>query len=214
VAAAVVLVLAAFALPRLLASDARRTEGGGAAATSGVETVSVLGDSHSGWPGSWFRQSVGAGTVPGVQLGALASHPGWTSAALLTRVAEATRKGGTVLVQAGTNDMLLAGLSPAEAADGVERLVLSVRERGVRAVLVSVPPSASQGPQLLQLNALLHAWADLRGVGWLDVTSAVVAPDGTWREGLSDDGIHANAAGGRFMAESAIEQLPQLAGTA
>ncbi|WP_433874509.1 SGNH/GDSL hydrolase family protein [Sinomonas atrocyanea] len=207
---AVVLAAAAVTAPRWLGVgfDPRQLFGG--AAPAGTETVSVLGDSHSGWPGSWFRQSVGDGGVPGAQLGTLASYPGWTSVALLTRVPEATRRGGTVLVQAGTNDMLLAGSSPARAADDVERLVGAVGERGVRPILVSVPPSATQGPQVLQLNTLLHGWADERGIGWLDVTSTVMVPDGTWRPGLSDDGIHANAAGGSLMAEAAVAELPAL----
>ncbi|MDQ4488824.1 SGNH/GDSL hydrolase family protein [Sinomonas sp. ASV486] len=178
--------------------------------SSGLTLVSVLGDSHSSWPGSWFERSVADGSVPGAALGVFSSHPGRTSIALQAWVPEATSQGGVVLVQAGTNDLLLDGAPPARAAQGVEQLVGAVSARGAESVLVSVPPSATLGTATNELNALLKAWAAAHGVPWLDVTSAVTAADGTWRPGLSDDGIHANASGGALMAEAARGQLPRL----
>ncbi|BCT77079.1 hypothetical protein SCMU_29210 [Sinomonas cyclohexanicum] len=180
-----------------------------AAASPGVTIVSVLGDSHSGWPDSWFRLSVGNASIPGAA-GVLASEPGRSSIALQAWVAEATARGGVVLVQAGTNDLLLDHSTPAKAAQGVEALVNAVASRGARAVLVSVPPSATLGPATNQLDALLKDWAAEHNVAWLDVTSAVARPDGTWRPGLSDDGVHANGTGGALMASAARQQLPEL----
>lgn len=176
----------------------------------GQTLVSVLGDSHSGEPDSWFRLSVGNGTVPGAALGVLSSHPGYTAAALQSGIPDATAFGGVVLVQAGTNDLLLAKHTPAQAAADVEALERAVAATGVHAVLVSVPPSAPLGPATNQLNALLKDWAAGHDVPWLDVTSAVTEPDGTWRPGLSTDGIHANDSGGPLMAAAVREQLPPL----
>lgn len=172
--------------------------------------VSVLGDSHSGFPYSWYRLSVGDSLVPGTSPGVLSSHPGRTSVELRAWVGEATARGGVVLVQAGTNDILRDGSPPAAAAAGVELLVRDVLARHVRAVLVSVPPSAAHGASTVQLNAILRSWAAVHAVPWLDVTSSVTAADGTWLPGLSSDGVHANEAGGALMALAVRDQLPGL----
>jgi lysophospholipase L1-like esterase len=148
--------------------------------------------------------------VPGAAPGVFSSHPGKTSAQLRAWVGEATAQGGVVLVQAGTNDLLLDGSPPAEAASGVELLVRDVQARHVRAVLVSVPPSRTQGPATNRLNVLLEEWAGSHGVAWLDVTSGVAQPDGTWLPGLSDDGVHANESGGALMALAVQDRLPYL----
>lgn len=185
---------------------------GSAAVPAAQTVVSVLGDSHAGFPWSWYRLSVGDSSVPGASPGVLSSHPGRSSVELRAWVDEATARGGVVLVQAGTNDLLLDGSPPAEAASGVELLVRDVASRHVRTVLVSVPPSATQGAATARLNVLLKAWAGGHGVPWLDVTGGVAAPDGTWLPGLSDDGIHANEAGGSLMALAVRDQLPRLLG--
>jgi lysophospholipase L1-like esterase len=196
--------------------------GAGAAAGAGTPAaatvpaaptvVSVLGDSHSGAPDSWYRLSVADSLVPGASPGILSSHAGRTSLELRAWVGEATARGGVVLVQAGTNDILRDGAPPAGAAAGVELLVRDVLARHVRAVLVSVPPSAVHGTSTVQLNRILRAWAGVHGVPWLDVTSPVTAPDGTWLPGLSSDGVHANEAGGALMALAVRDQLPGLLG--
>ena len=187
--------------------------GGGAVAVGPVgelTVVSVLGDSHSSWPGSWYERTVAAGALPGTSPGVLSSHPGKTSAVLLTWVLEATAGGGTVLVQAGTNDMLLMGSSPEKTARDVAALVRAVKEAGARPGLVSVPPSQRLGKEVLELNSRLSVWARAEGIGWVDVTSGVATGAGTWQPGLSADGIHANDAGGRRMADAVLEQLPAL----
>lgn len=198
----------------LAAGTASQPAAVGDAGTQRLTVVSVLGDSHSGWPESWYRLSVGSRTVPGATPGVLSSHPGRTSIELQAWVDEATGPGGAVLVQAGTNDLLLGHASPAKAAQGVEALVNAVSSRGAakkeRAILVSVPPSATLGAATNQLNAQLRAWAAANAVPWLDVTSRVTLPDGTWPVGLSDDGIHANDSGGKLMAEAVQAQLPDL----
>ncbi|MDP9885854.1 hypothetical protein J2W21_003379 [Sinomonas atrocyanea] len=200
--------------PHAAASPGAAAPGGDAAqAVPAAQTVvSVLGDSHSGVPYSWYRLSVADSLVPGASPGVLSSHAGRTSAELRPWVREATARGGVVLVQAGTNDILRDGAPPAAAAAGVELLVRDVLARHVRAMLVSVPPSAAHGASTLQLNAILRAWAAAHGVPWLDVTSAVTAPDGTWLPGLSSDGVHANEAGGALMALAVRDQLPGLLG--
>ena len=187
--------------------------GGGAVAAGPVgelTVVSVLGDSHSSWPGSWYERTVAAGRLPAVSPGVLSSHPGKTSVVLRTWVRDATAGGGTVLVQAGTNDMLLMGSSPEQTATDIAALVRAVEKAGARPILVSVPPSQSLGEEVLELNSRLSAWARAEGIGWVDVTSGVATPEGTWRPGLSADGIHANDAGGRRMADAVLAQLPAI----
>ncbi|GAB2738526.1 SGNH/GDSL hydrolase family protein [Sinomonas soli] len=200
--------------PHAAASPGAGAPGGGATESvpAAPTVVSVLGDSHSGFPYSWYRLSVADSLVPSTTPGVLSSHPGRTSLELRAWVGEAAARGGVVLVQAGTNDILRDGAPPAGAAAGVELLVRDVLARHVRAVLVSVPPSAAHGTSTVQLNAILRAWAGVHGVPWLDVTAPVTAPDGTWLPGLSSDGVHANEAGGALMALAVCDQLPDLLG--
>ncbi|WP_175637447.1 SGNH/GDSL hydrolase family protein [Sinomonas mesophila] len=217
--AAVALVLALAACSPAPAHDtapspatAGRAGGGTVAAgpVGELTIVNVLGDSHSSWPGSWYERTVAAGTLAGVAPGVLSSHPGKTSVVLRTWVRETTAGGGTVLIQAGTNDMLLTGSSPDQTAKDVAALVRAVEEAGARPILVSVPPSETLGDEVLEVNSLLSAWARVQGLGWVDVTTCVAMEDGTWLPGMSADGIHANDAGGRRMAKAVLAQLPEV----
>jgi lysophospholipase L1-like esterase len=142
-------------------------------------------------------------------LGVFAAHPGATAAALEGALDEAVAAKGSVIVQAGTND-LAAGAGPDAAATNVEILLAGVKERGARPILALIPPSATRGAEVKETNRLLSGYAADAGIGVLDLTSVAASPDGKWRDGLSDDGLHANAAGSTIMAAAAAEQLPRL----
>jgi lysophospholipase L1-like esterase len=171
--------------------------------------VSILSDSHAFNAGSWFRSTVEAGTVLGVKLGAFASQPGASASVLAAKLDEATEKKGVVIVQAGTND-LLSALGSDQTAINIEALAEGVKARGAKPVLALLPPSAKRGPEVLATNKLLTAYAATHQIGLLDLTTTVATPDGQWKDGLSDDGTHANAAGAKIMAEAAAQQLPAL----
>lgn len=172
-------------------------------------TVSVLSDSHAAAVGSWFRQTVEADRVPGARLGVFAAYPGATAAALEAKLDEAVAEKGSVIVQAGTND-LAAAAGPDATATNVKKLLAGVKARGASPILALIPPSATRGAEVKETNRLLSGYAADAGIGVLDLTSVVAGPAGQWRDGLSDDGVHANAAGSRIMAAAAAEQLPRL----
>jgi lysophospholipase L1-like esterase len=173
--------------------------------------VSVLSDSHAFNEGSWLRRTIPAGAIPNVGLAAFASQPGADSETLAAKLDEAATGAGFVLVQAGTND-LLVGDSPEQAAAGVEALLQGVRDRGATPIVVLVPPSDTRASRTVTLNGLLRDYATQNGLGVLDVYSAVANPDGTWKTGLSGDGIHASGQGPELMAQATLGQLPELLG--
>ena len=172
--------------------------------------VSVLSDSHAYNAGSWWRQTVVSGNIPDAELGAFESQPGATSTTLIKRLDAAAAHGGLVLVQAGTND-LIAGRRPATALTGIEALWDGITERGATPVAMLVPPSNKHGQQTVELNDLIRKAAAKRGLALIDVYTVVANPDGTWRHGLTTDGIHANAEGSAPMAAAAQEQIKRIA---
>ncbi|HYH77377.1 MAG TPA: SGNH/GDSL hydrolase family protein [Arthrobacter sp.] len=180
-----------------------------AATSKDAVNVSVLSDSHVATEGSWFRQTVQANRVPGARAAAFVAESGATATALESRLDQAVAAQGMVIIQAGTND-LGAGMGSAATADSVRKLLQGVKDRGATPILALIPPSATKGPEVQETNRLLSEYAAREDIGILDLTSGVAGPEGRWRDGLSDDGVHANAAGAQVMAAAAMEQLPSL----
>ncbi|WP_165968663.1 SGNH/GDSL hydrolase family protein [Arthrobacter crusticola] len=180
-----------------------------AAGTSTARTIGILSDSHAYGKHSWWRQTVVAGTVPGLRLGAYESHPGAQTVALVDRLDAAAHQADLVVVQAGTND-IRKGRSPEQAAEGVRVLWDGITARGAAPVAALVPPSETQPALAVELNRLLRTAAEARGMPLLDVYTPVAATDGSWRAGLSNDGIHSNRKGSDLMAEAARGQLAGL----
>jgi lysophospholipase L1-like esterase len=179
------------------------------ASTAAAVVMSVLSDSHALNAGSWFRKTVEAGAVPGVQLGVFASEPEASATVLAEKLDAATALKGVVIIQAGTYDVLSA-VGAEQAAANVEALIAGAIERGAKPVLALIPPSAERGPEVVGANALLSDFARANSVGVLDLTTAVATPSGQWKSGLSDDGVYANAAGAQIMADAAALQIPAL----
>ncbi len=171
--------------------------------------MSVLSDSHANNEGSWWRQTVEAGTVPGVTMGAFQSQPGADAATLAGLLDPATAQGGLVLVQAGTND-LLSAVAPDEALTRVVALWDGVVERGATPVAVLVPPSNDRPAEAVELNRLITETATARGMAVIDVYTVVANDDGTWVVGMDRDGVHASDAGAALMADTARGQLEAL----
>jgi lysophospholipase L1-like esterase len=190
-------------------ANAKPTMPGTSTPTAAPTVVSIVSDSHAYNAGSWFRQTVEAGKVPGTTLGAFASQPGASATVLTAKLDEATKNKGVVIVQAGTND-LLAATGAQKTAENVEALVEGVQDRGAKPVLALIPPSATRGPEVVATNKLLTAYAGANKIGVLDLTTGVTNQDGKWKDGLSDDGTHANADGAKIMADAAAQQLPSL----
>jgi lysophospholipase L1-like esterase len=168
----------------------------------------VLSDSPD--TGAWLRGTVEAGRVDGYQVGRVATRSGADTEAIHALVPRAT-DADWVVVQAGTND-LLGGDTPRQAVSGVKSLVSDVRAEGPSVIVALVPPSDERPTRVQQVNNRLQRWASQKGIGVLDVYSPVADSDGSYRAGLSDDGVRANAAGGRLEARAVARQLPDLLG--
>lgn len=178
--------------------------------TAAPTTVSILSDSHAFNQDSWWRQTVVANRVAGLRVGAFESQPGAMSSSLASRVEAATSKKGLVIVQAGTND-LVSGATPEDAAKGVTALWLAVKASGGVPAAALVPPSNDLGAGVMELNTILRSAAAEKKLMVIDVYTSVANPDGTWADGTTEDGIHANKKGSDLMTAAAMKQLPSLA---
>jgi hypothetical protein len=182
-----------------------------ATAAPGPERViGVLSDSHAYGEDSWWRQSVEEDTVPGLRPGPFEAHPGARTTDLVDMLDDAAAGADLVVVQAGTND-ILSGRSPRDAAQGVGALWDGIAERGAEPVAALIPPSETRPALAVELNRLITAEAQARGLPVVDVYTPVAAADGSWLAGLSDDGVHSNKRGSDLMAAAARDQLPDLA---
>lgn len=171
-----------------------------------AKPVSLISDSHAHNASSWWRETIGAGAVPGAQMHNVQSFPGSDSESILRRVEPVKYAGGYVVLQAGTND-LRQGDDAAQTVAGVKTVVALIRENQGKPVLALVPPSDEQPAVAKAVNELLVQWADAEKIPVVDVYTPVADPDGSWKDGLSDDMIHANKAGAAKMAAAAQVRL-------
>jgi lysophospholipase L1-like esterase len=128
-----------------------------------------------------------------------------------------------VVVLAGTND--IAGNTGDETLEQIEGDYATMAELAkvhrIRLVFASVMPINNYNPRalsfflqrspekILQLNAWLKKYCADNGLVYLDYFSAMVDGRGMLKAGLTEDGLHPNAAGFAVMAplaEAAIEK--------
>jgi lysophospholipase L1-like esterase len=114
-----------------------------------------------------------------------------------------------VHILCGTND--IAGntgpTSPDDFASAVLAMVDMARANDIAVVLGSILPAGTfawrasyrPAPEIIALNGWLRDLAQQRGLVYADYYSAMAAPDGAMRPGLSNDGVHPNAAGYAVM---------------
>jgi lysophospholipase L1-like esterase len=114
-------------------------------------------------------------------------------------------KPAVVHILAGTNDLAgNTGPTTLEAIeDNLAGMVEIAQAHHIRVVLASVLPAIDYpwrpglrpAPRIVALNAWMRACAEQRGLLYLDYHAAVVDPQQGLKPGLSDDGVHPNAAG-------------------
>lgn len=150
--------------------------------------------------------------VPVVNFG----HPGLTTKAalqLLPAVKEANPQ--LVIIELGGHDYI-QGLGRAATQHNLERLVANFREMGAEVVLMEIPRGFMTDPYwgvdreiARQHDLQLISDAAIRLVLW-----SPVAPPGMWlpEYHLSDDGIHPNPRGTRYLARTVADALVELYG--
>jgi lysophospholipase L1-like esterase len=126
-----------------------------------------------------------------------------------------------LVVLAGTNDV--AGVTGRTSNEEIEANYASIAELArlhhIRVVFASLLPvnnytddakeSFALRPRerILALNAWLKDYCAKNGLEYLDYFSAVVDDKGMLKRGLSDDGLHPNAAGYKVMAPLAEKSI-------
>jgi lysophospholipase L1-like esterase len=122
-----------------------------------------------------------------------------------------------VHIMAGTNDVAGNGgpTSLASIEGNIATMVELAQAHGIGVILASVPPAARFGwrpalqplASIAALNHWLRQYARLHHLTYVDYHSALQDESGAFRSGLSEDGVHPNAAGFALMqtlAEPAI----------
>jgi lysophospholipase L1-like esterase len=126
------------------------------------------------------------------------------------------------MILAGTND--IGGNTGEMALPDIHANLASMadlaRANGIRAVFCSLlPPAHGQTEQsrfnllkhpldaVLALNGWLKAFCAAQGLEYVDYYSAMCGPDGLISPGLSEDGLHPDAAGYRIMAPLAEDAI-------
>lgn len=115
-----------------------------------------------------------------------------------------------VHIIAGSNDVAGNGgpTSMASYQNAIRAMADLARANGIRVVIGSVlpadrfwwAPALRPAGQLRALNAWLRGFARERGYAFVDYHAAMTTPAGAMRAGLSEDGVHPNAAGYAVMA--------------
>lgn len=136
-----------------------------------------------------------------------------------------------VHIMCGTNDVAgnTGPNSPDDYANAVLAMIDLARANGIAVVIGSILPAGAfnwrpgyrPAAQIIALNTWLRAIAAQRGLVYADYHTAMAPPDGAMRPGLSDDGVHPNAAGYAIMepiaraalAEAERGATPQQPGT-
>ncbi|MRG60268.1 hypothetical protein GE115_10370 [Agromyces sp. CFH 90414] len=109
-----------------------------------------------------------------------------------------------LVLLAGTNDVAF-GIPFDESAANLERLVDTVGIADV--VVVSIPPIDAIPEGAEAYNDRLDDLADDRGWRFVDASAGLRSDDGSFRDGMSSDGLHPSPAGARVLGEAIAEGL-------
>lgn len=122
----------------------------------------------------------------------------------------------TVVILAGTNDVMFYnnGTRTEQAAANIETMADLAKAHGIQVVLCSIPPMNHKGllktvdftSNEFKLNSELHAYANQRGLAFVDYYNPMSDGTGKMKPGISiGDGIHPNDSGYVIM-RGALDQ--------
>ena len=109
-----------------------------------------------------------------------------------------------LVVLAGTNDVAF-GIPFDESAANLDRIVDAVGIEDV--VIVSIPPMDAFPDGVESYNVRLDDLAGDRGWRFVDASAGLRTADGSYRDGMSFDGLHPSADGARVLGEAIAAEL-------
>jgi lysophospholipase L1-like esterase len=196
----------------LTSACAAASRAAGPARASGTRlTVAAVGDSiteadsgdfDQGDTGlsSWATYTGG----DGVQMIGGWAHAGATTADMLTGVLDNVASGPTwarpdaLVLMGGSNDVD-AGVPIPEILHNLSQIAHVVQAD--RVTLSAIPPEAAVQDTVDEVNSRLPALARREGWQFVDPLIDVRAADGSWRPGMSEDGVHPTPPAARLIGE-------------
>lgn len=171
----------------ITAAGSRNVSAGHIGATSWINFVNPPGAiPQLGWSGGW--------ALGGAQSGDMS---------------KALRHGSadTLVILAGTNDLARQTPYPVIARN----LLTLTRIVSTTTVLVSsVPPRDDAVAATLDYNRFLELLAADEGWVFVDASAGLRTPEGMFKSGLSDDGVHPNLAGAAILGHAIGEALTDI----
>ena len=123
------------------------------------------------------------------------------------------------VIMIGTNNTGHSEQDPTETADGVDRILSTLRARcpDTKVLLLGVFPRGEKPDNRkreinTELNKHLAEFADGERVHFLDLGAAFVEPDGTISKQIMPDFLHLTPGGYQLWAEAMEEKLCELGG--
>lgn len=165
-----------------------------------------FGDSIIFNAGSWARRLCDRSAV--VFCPTIAGHPGQDTAGLLPFVASEVvpLHPEHVTITAGAND-LYSEVTVEQTVANLRRICQDLRAAGIKPVLSTITPVNDRAAEVGPLNVAIRELARADAVPLLDVYGSVGTDEGTYRAGLTDDGVHPNAAGYDALLAAVDQQI-------
>jgi lysophospholipase L1-like esterase len=128
-----------------------------------------------------------------------------------------------VVFLGGTNDV--AGNTGPMTIQMIENNIMSMAEvaqaNGIKMILCSQLPAlqypwnktVEPAPILLQLSAWEKEYANIHELGYVDYYTALAGPDGGFKPGLSQEGVHPTAKGYEVMTSTVEKVIQTVLGT-
>jgi lysophospholipase L1-like esterase len=168
-----------------------------------------FGDSITFKPHSWFRQVCKSAVV--LQNCLNEGISGNTTTQMVARLDTDVLlyDPSIVIVMGGTNDLKQRS-GPKAVLRRLDVILQRVRSSGAIVVLCTVPPRRHFETQALALNSAIRSYAGKGNVPLLDLYSSVGLKGGSWKPGLTKDGVHPTRRAADLMTAAAEKQLPKL----